>query len=214
MARKTICIVIVMIMLCLCSCGSGEAAPDGSEAVCLVNGETVCRSETDYFSSRCRADIVNEFSSQYGITDFSDFWDTEYDGRTPRRALDELALNKAVEAKLKLVLMRENGIYEDIGYDALLEKAKNYNEEHKDAKNTVGITSIDLSSFYTYYIETGELELKNILAEGALKPTNEEIESAYLDGMTEEGAISEAVNKKYPDYISSLIESAEIIPAD
>ena len=112
--------------------------------------------------------------------------------------------------------MRENGIYEDISFDALEAKAQAYNAEHKDQKNVVGINTIDLSQFYSYYISTGEMTFKTTLAEGELKPTDEEI-NALLSAnseMSENSAKSKLVDEKYEEYINSLLEKAEIKTAE
>ena len=112
--------------------------------------------------------------------------------------------------------MREKGIYDNISFDALEAKAIAYNEEHMNQKNTVGINSIDMSQFYTYYISNGDMELQNILGEDELKPTDEEIK-AYIDQkneMSEASAVSALVDKKYEDYIGDLLKKATIKTAE
>ena len=112
--------------------------------------------------------------------------------------------------------MRENGIYEDISFDALEAKAQAYNAEHKGQKNVVGINTIDLSQFYSYYISTGEMTLKTTLAEGELKPTDEEI-NALLSAnseMSENSAKSKFVDEKYEESIYSLLETEEFKTAE
>ena len=73
-----------------------------------------------------------------------------------------------------------------------------------------------MSQFYTYYISNGDMELKNILGESELKPTDDEIKAyiAQKDEMSETSAISALVDKKYEDYISDLIKNATIKKAE
>lgn len=202
----TVLVVFALIFLAACS-----AENDGT-VYAYVNGEAVTSDEIDYFKLRFRSEIINEYSAKYGVTDYADFWETEYDGKTPSAALEEKAFDEAVSAKIKLILMRKNGIYADIGFASLKALAEEYNAQHANNKKTVGILTIDLESFYTYYISTGEMELKNILAEGELKPSQAEIYSVMEenDGLTEAGAAKMIVEEKYPAYIETFIGKAEI----
>ena len=216
MKKRTIIFVLIsVILLCFVSC-SNEEKVETDHVVAYINGEAITSRETDFFKTRDRADIINLYSEKYGITDFSDFWDKDFDGTTPSQALEKTAFEDACEAKIRLILMREKGIYDDISFDALEAKALAYNEEHKNQKNTVGINSIDMSQFYTYYISNGDMELKNILGEDELKPTDEEIK-AYIDQkneMSEASAVSALVDKKYEDYIGDLLKKATIKTAE
>lgn len=215
MKKITLIISIILALLMLSSCG--ETATKQTEAQpkaqpFTVNGETVTTEEIEYFKGRSRADIINEYAEKYSVTDFSDFWDKDFDGKTPTQALEERAEEQAIEAKIKLVMMRENEVYEDISYSALKAKAEKYNKEHENLSGTVGITSIDLSTFYTYYISTGEMELKNILAEGELKPDESQIEAVAEENpeLSENGIIDLIVSEEYEKIVKDKIKNAEI----
>ncbi|MGN0573853.1 MAG: hypothetical protein ACI4IX_07935 [Acutalibacteraceae bacterium] len=198
---------------CLISCQKEQA--DSGKAVAYINGEEISSREIEYFKTRDRADIINLYSGKYGITDYSDFWDRDFDGTTPNQALEKRAFDDACDAKIRLCLMRENGVYEDISFDALETKALAYNKEHENQKNVVGLNSIDMSQFYTYYISTGEMTLKTVLAEEKLKPTNEEIKAFTSKNgeMSEASAAAFIVDEKYEEYITDLLENAEITMA-
>ncbi len=200
-------------MLILPACGNKEEKPAPKEITpyATVNGEVIMSDEIDYFKTRCRADIINEYAEKYSVKDFSDFWDKEFDGTTPAQALEKKALSQAVDAKIRLVLMRDNGVYDDISFSALKEKAEKYNKDHENVKGNVGINSIDLSGFYTYYVSTGEMELKNILAEGELKPTEDELAllKEKSPDLTDEGLISVCASEKYDKMIEELIKNAK-----
>lgn len=214
--KKLTAIIILCSLLLLCSCGNKNSTETDFDVSHLnyatVNGEIVTSEEIEYFKMRSRSDIINEYAEKYGVKEFSDFWDKEFDGKTPSKALEERALDEAVKAKIKLVLMRENGIYDNISFNALLIKAQKFNEENKDAQGKVGIKTVDVSGFYTYYVSTGEMELKNILAEGELKPTEDELAAAKEENpqLTENGLISKIVDEKYEKMISEAIENAKI----
>lgn len=218
MKKRTLAFALIsVILLCFVSCSTENKSETETErVVAYINGEAITSRETEFFKTRDRADIINLYSEKYGITDFSDFWDKDFDGTTPSQALEKAALEDACEAKIRLILMSENGIYDDISFDALEKKALAYNEEHKNQKNTVGINSIDMSQFYTYYISNGDMELKNILGEDELKPTDEEIKAyiAQKNEMSEASAVSALVDEKYEEYISGLQKKATIKTAE
>lgn len=209
--KITVIALILTTLVFFASCQNEQTKPDN--CVAYINGEEISSREIEYFKTRNRAYIINEYSEKYGITDFSDFWNKDFDGETPAQTLEKRAMNDACSAKIKLCLMRDNGIYEDISFSALELKAQQYNKEHENQKNIVGINSIDMSQFYSYYISTGEMTLKTVLAEGILKPTDEEIKQ-YIEkhgDMSETSAKSYIVDDKYEEYISGLLENAEII---
>lgn len=211
--KKILSLFSAIIFLCFfASCSQKEAEQPIKSEPFTVNGETVTTEEIEYFKGRCKADIINEYAEKYSITDFSDFWDKDFDGKTPSQALEERADEQAIDAKIKLVMMRENGIYDDISFSAFKEKAQKYNEEHADSVGNVGINTIDLTTFYTYYISTGEMLLKTKLAEGELKPTEAELEEAAKENpeMNENGLVDIIVSQKYDKLVAETINNAEI----
>lgn len=214
--KKLRIIPLVLAVLLLCSCGKGETTQTSYNLEDMnyasVNGEIITTEEIEYFKMRYRSDIINEYAEKYGVKDYSDFWDRDFDGVTPNDTLEKKALDEAVKAKIKLVMMRENGIYDNISFNALLVKANKFNAENQNAEGVVGIKTVDISGFYTYYISTGEMELKNILAEGELKPTEKEMAAAAEANpeATENGLISIIVSEKYDTLVAEKIESANV----
>lgn len=210
---KAIRISICLLLLLSLFVGCGKQSAPTQTVVATINGEAITDREIDYFTKRNRTQIINRYAEQVGLTDFSDFWDKPFDGVTPRQALEQKAFEDACDAKIRLLLMRDKGVYDDISFAGLENRAKAYNAEHENQKNTVGIRTIDLTTFYTYYLSTGEMTLKNLLAEDELKPASEEIQS-YMDTygeMTEQGAISYIVDERYETYIADLLKNATIV---
>ena len=81
--RKEIRILTCFLLLLSLFAGCGKQKPAPNNIVAYINGEAITAREIDYFKTRDRADIINAFSEQYGVTDFSDFWDKDFDGTTP-----------------------------------------------------------------------------------------------------------------------------------
>lgn len=214
--NKAIRISICLLLLLSLFTGCGKLSAPNEIAVATVNGEAVTDREINYFTIRNRTQIINRYAEQYGLTDFSDFWDKPFDGVTPRQALEQKAFEDACDAKIRLLLMRDKGVYDDISFAGLEKRAKDYNAAHENQKNTVGVRTIDLTTFYTYYISTGEMTLKTLLAEDELKPTSAEIQF-YMDNygeITEQGAVSRIVDERYETYIADLLQNATIVKED
>lgn len=183
MKKLFLSFVIVLISLFITACAKND---DANRVVLLVNGEEVTRLEQEYFEGKRKSEIMSKYIKEYGATVDEKFWETSFNGVTPQEKLDELVLQDTVKAKLQLVLCRDYEIYSNISFDALYNKALQYNEENKDIK-TVGVQEIPLESFYDYYVDNGVMELKDILREKELLPTEAEVNEKLVE-----------VKKKYP----------------
>lgn len=211
----------VMIIL-FASCTEEEKS--GLSAVVTVNGEAVTQQEIDYFKGKFKAELLNDYIGKYKVEYTEDFWQTEFDGKTPEQALYEKALEESIMVKLQLIEMRKEGIYEDITFEGLRAKAELFNAENENKEGVVGIKSIKMSQFYTYYFQNGVMELKNIYAEGKLKPTEKEIKEKIKEMRFILENSSEAVSsddyesvaadklktEKYDSYFAELRKNAEI----
>lgn len=218
MIMKRICITITLFctLITLCACKQTK----DSSAVATINGESITADELDYFTGKLKAQVLNDYLQEYSVKYTPDFWSREFDGKTPEQALKEQALEKCFLAKLQFVMMREKGIYSDISYKGLFEKATAFNKENIDKESVVGLKTIKMSQFYTYYLDNGAMELRNILAESKFKPTEDEInERAMLltassrdFGGNDLKSIgkSELIEEKYDKYITDLRDSADV----
>lgn len=226
MIKKAVILTLLALSfsILLFSCAEYDADiinGGGSSPVAYVNGETITKNELEYFKNRLRADVMNSYISEFSCEYSEGFWTMDFNGTTPGQELFELSLEECVKAKIQLVLCREHGIYSDISYEALYKKAVVYNDENSQKANAVGIKSIGLSQFYSYYLNNGVLLLKNRLAGDELKPTDDEIERQLegLSGNLKSGRSEDelynaakklAVDRKYDDYITSLCKAAQV----
>ena len=124
---RTILILISVVLFLLCSCAEDEAVT----TVAVVNGETVTQEEFDYFKARKRADVINYYISEFNAKVDEDFWQTDFNGITPEKDLEDRAISECVKAKIQLVLCRENGIYDDISFVGLRQRAESFNSQDK-----------------------------------------------------------------------------------
>lgn len=191
-----------------------------SSSVATVNGEAITSEEYEYFRKKYKSEVLNDCLEKFSVEYTEDFWQREFDGVTPEEILHEKVLEECVRAKIQFLLMKEEGIYEDITFEGLKSRAENFNAENENKQGVVGIKSIQMSQFYSYYLQTGIMELQNIYAEGKLKPAEKEIEERIsqmgeeLDGADDQDFESIAVSKlkteKYEQYIEELYKEAEI----
>ena len=208
---KKVIIILFSAFVLLFFTGCKNNADINVKIYAYVNGEAIITEEIEYFSEMEKTKVMQEFAEKYNITDFSSFWENEYNGESPKIILEKRAFERAVRAKILLVLMRDNGIYDSISFTALRDRALKFNNKN-NVSAMAGISSINTEQFYSYYIQNGELELKNILGEGILKPSAEEIAASGLvdQDLSEEMIKQSIVEEKYQKYIDFLVEEANI----
>ncbi len=215
-------VALLFSVLSACTQAKGTAENGKQRPDLTVNGEKIIVDEYEYFYKSVRSQIIAEYADKYATTDFSNFWETEFNGKTPAQELETRTIEKCVRAKIELNLCKENGIYDDVSFEGLKLKAQQFNAENENKSGVVGLKSIDLDTFYTYYIDIGVMELKNKLEAEELKPDEDEIQY-QTDNMTPEtkaqlsdaeiynSAFDKAVNEKYEKLIAQKINEAEII---
>ncbi len=205
---RTILVLISVLLFLLCSCDEDEVVA----TVAVVNGEPITQEEFDYFKARIRADVINYYISEFDAEVDEGFWQRDFNGITPEKDLENRAISECVKAKIQLVLCREYEIYDDISFAGLRQRAENFNRQ--DKSGAIGLKTINMDTFYTYYIDTGVMELKNILGEKELAPTGEEINACLENFGTQEenytAARKTAISKKYDDMIERLCKEADI----
>lgn len=210
--KKILTLFLALFLLCSCSATKNNV-------LYFVNGENVTQSEKDYFLVKLRPEVISEYIFEYEIEFDENFWSTPINGQTPQQYVDSLVEKEIIKAKVQLILCKEKGIYEYISFDYLYNKAVEFNKEN-EKNETVGINNIPLENFYDYYLDNGVAEVKNILGESTLKPTedeiknkSEEIKEKYPDKDNEElSSIAKdiMVEEKYEAYIKKLCAEAEV----
>ena len=218
--KKLLCILLSAFLLLLVSSCSDKQKAAEKNAVATVNGEAITQDEYEYFRKKYKSQVLNECLEKFDVEYTEAFWKTEFDGITPEEILHDRIIKECVMAKIQLLLMKEEGIFEDVSFAGLKLKAETFNSENENKEGVVGIKSIQMSQFYSYYLQTGIMELQNIYAEEKLKPSDKEIRekisemTAELSSYSEEDYINIAKSKlkteKYEKYINELYEKAVV----
>lgn len=218
MLKKVVCVLLSMLLvILLASCAEEKKI---TSAVATVNGEEITEEEFEYFRKKYKSEVLNDCLEKSGAKYTEDFWQTEIDGVTPEEILYERTLEECVRARIQFLLMKEEGIYDDVTFAGLRAKAEAFNKENENKEGVVGIKSIQMSQFYSYYLQTGVMELQNIYSEGKLKPSEKEVQEKVsemaesLDPSLEQDfesiARSSLKTEKFEKYIDELCEKAEI----
>lgn len=220
MKKIIIAFILPAFILGICGCNRQSDMAKESKTVAYVNGEEITSDEFQYFKSKLKAQVMNEYLEKYTESYSPDFWTKSFNGKTPEKALNEQTLEKCVMAKLQLVLMKQKGIYTDITYKGLYDKAVAFNEENSSKQGVVGLKSIKLEQFYTYYLDNGVMELRNILVKKETKPSDNELkkciqqlkDSKQYAEITDFNSIaaSKLAVEKYNQYIAKLREKANV----
>ena len=210
-------IIPFLLILSLCSCGVGGPA-EFEPLNAYINGEPVSWEEIDYFEDQYRSEVMSKFIFEYDAVPDENFWNTPVNGITPERYLYNITKEEVLKAKIQLILCRENKIYDDISIEYFYQLKENHNKTFVN-NETIGINKIPYA-YYDYYIDNGVMELKNILGETTLAPTDEEIKNKIISvkekypDKTEDEQLSIAkdivVEEKYDAYIEKLCAEAEV----
>ena len=133
--------------------------------------------------SGLRANVFSYFVQKYGVTDSAKFWTTRFQGEIPIEVLKQKTLDKLKRIKTEQIVMKKNGIANDISYSGFLDKLKAENERRKKAvekKQAIyGPQQYDAIGYYDILHGNRIEELKNKLADKELSSTEEEIKNAY-----------------------------------
>lgn len=146
-----------------------------------VDGLAVSKEEFRLALDENISTVYNYFSKKYGAQDSADFWETEFDGVTPREYAKEMAKTELVDKKCRQKLMLECGIISDAGYSAFLKELNQVNRQRKRIKDSGGViygpVQYSEKEYDIYCMSNREIELKRRLEQ--VQCTEEEIHGWY-----------------------------------
>lgn len=157
-------VFIVLLLFSSCSVNKKDTVAE-IETVAVagvVDDEEITEEELQYFISKTRSTTIMQLASDYGIDDLSSIPSQTFEGKSFDEIVRLNAFKSAVEAKMLFIILKENGIYDDISYSFFRSEMQKYNASHSADDNAAGLSSIDEEDFYSYYISLGEIELGKI----------------------------------------------------
>ncbi len=173
---------ICALILALTACSTNEEG-----IVMRVGSEKVETDEFMLIAKRHKAEAVKYFADNYGAEYSKGFWETDFEGMTPRQYLCELAVTQLKEDKMLQKLAKKEGIMESNSYSDLIDTMNKNNEERKKQKENgevvYGVTEYTPHEYYNDSMAKLRISIKNQLAE-RLKP-NEKILKGYYEEIKE-----------------------------
>lgn len=149
-----------------------------------VNGQPVAAGEFRmHLSFVYVAKTYSYFKEKYGADPGKDFWTTSYGGEIPIRYAREKTLQDEVRIKVQQILMKENGIVDDIGYEGFLKSLKEENEKRQEAvkKGLViyGPEQYGANEYFDYQLSNNVFKLKEKLFTVELAVSEEDMRNKY-----------------------------------
>ena len=182
----------------------------GSGSFMKIDGEEV--SEEEYFQ------IMEEtrFSvSQYFLEKYStalgtlDEWETEYEGENPVRIMMDHAVRALAYSRAVYKLAEERGYVGDDGYEALLERWRNENEEREKSLEqgqiVYGLTQFSLEQYISYELEALEQQFLNDKNNKELEISQQEREEYFRNN---EWTGPDGFSEPQLDEIQSVVDAA------
>jgi len=151
---------------------------NGVKAVGMVNGEPFFQFDLDVYSAELRAAVAAHYGRKYNLGGMgADFWETKYDGQTPRQFMEKLALNDLVENMVLIQEARKRGIDAPASYHDLESEREAWNAPTDEI--VYGPKTLGPAEFNSYRITGIRDDLKTALLKKELAPTVAQMQAAY-----------------------------------
>lgn len=174
-------LMLLLLVLVFFSFPKNEKSDDA--VVFTLNGESVTDPEFEMVMSSLRGNVFSYFAQTYEAKDSETFWTSSFGGEVPIDVLKEKTVDILKKIKVEQLLMRSNGIVDDISFKGYMEKLNAENEQRKQAvakkQPIYGPIQYEAESYYEMLHENRREQLVKKLAKTVLIPTEAEIKSAY-----------------------------------
>jgi len=150
----------------------------GRKVFGTVNGEPFFYEDIAVFTIELRAAVAAHYWRKYNVSNMgADFWDTVYDGSTPREFLNKTALDELVRNMVLIQQARLRGIDTPAAYSDLETERAEWNTPTGDI--IYGPQTLGPAEFNSYRITGITNELKRALLEKELSPTAQQLRAAF-----------------------------------
>jgi hypothetical protein len=143
-----------------------------------VNGEPFFQEDLDVYALELRAAVAANYGRRYNLHGVgAKFWDTPYDGTTPRETLYKLALEKLVRNMVLIQEARKRGINTPESYHDLEAERQAWNAPSEEI--VYGPEKLGPAEFTSYRLAGITGDLKRALLEKELAPGEAQLRVAY-----------------------------------
>lgn len=133
--------------------------------IATVNDFKITVKEFEQYLHESRTEVISDFIRKYELTEISPgFWKKDFDGKKPLDVLKEVAIQKALHEKIRLVYMYEKEIIESPDYKFFLKKYRDFCENRNKSATTdikYGPVQFSERDFFNYWYFNALIELKN-----------------------------------------------------
>lgn len=159
------------------------ALSSGSE-LGKVNGLPFYAEELLVYADEERAAVTAQISQHYNLPGTGpSFWDTEYDGVTPREVLLDTAMEDLVRNKVIQQECITRGIVAPADFRELEQAMEEENAARQSTADSGGVVygteSYTLAQYNEYQMRMATDDLKEYLLENELAPTEQQLRDAY-----------------------------------
>jgi hypothetical protein len=162
------------------------------KTVFTIDNVAVTEDEFNHILQNMKALTVNYFKEKYNADYSKNFWTSRYGGENPSEYAKQKAMNYLLKIKTEQIIMKENGIIQDLSYDVINESLKKENEKRKkkieSKKPIYGPVQYNITEYYSYYqegnrqnlVEKWSKNFENTLSDDFFKEYYEKIKNQYL----------------------------------
>jgi len=202
--------------------------PRDNDTVFTINDEPVSKAEYLFIMSGLKANVFSYFVQKHDAKESKKFWTSEFRGEIPAELLAKKTVELLKRLKTEQILIKENGITNNISFGGFLADLETENERRRlaFAKNLpiYGPVQYEERVFYDYLHTERVEKLKRILSSGELSVKEEEIIISYekLKITEKESVVNmnsgelrnqierELFDRKYEDMIRRMMDESLI----
>lgn len=157
------------------------------KTVFTIDDYAVKEDEFNYALQNMKALTVSYFKEQYNADYSMNFWKSRYGGENPSDYAKQKALKYLVKIKTEQIIMKKNGIIQDLSFDAINESLKKENEQRKskieNKRPIYGPVQYNITEYYSYYQEVNRQKLVEKWAENYRNTLSDDFFKAYYENI-------------------------------
>ena len=178
---------ITASLLCLLAASVLLRAKEGDgpgieEVALFVNQQSISLDEFRWFMEQERVGVLQEFGAGQKGENGKDIGSEKGDGQTPRRRLQQKAIERVVREKVEQLLFQELGLIQDVSYAVFLDNLEKLNREReaaaKQGRVVYGPVRYTQMQYYGHWKATLQMRAKEKL-EGRLDPSEPKLQAYY-----------------------------------
>lgn len=181
--QKTIKVIFISLVMTIFISTIVTIIKDKNFIVATVNEEPISYKEFTLKLADNRAMISSYFNQKYNISYSEDFWTSQFNDEVPIEILKETTLRQLVNIKIEQQLAVKKGLLEDLSYSSFVNKLKIENRNRKKAIDNnepiYGPEQYGEHQYFSYLHSIMLIDLKRILGENELAPTEQELKTLY-----------------------------------